>query len=299
MKKFLPLAALAAALIISPAVAAASPAAPAAAPPHGVRVHGGLHYQPGVRLPATHLPRPSVIAREPLSTTMYESDNWSGYAALNASGVKLTSVSAEFTVPSLNCATSSPGADGAWVTEWAGLDGFTSSTRTSDTVEQEGVDAYCETTSSTPVYYAWYEMYPLAQVAFTGNINPGDAISVSTGRYKSGNSYLLALTDLTTGAGFSTEQACPTGSSCLASSAEVIMEAPYEDGTLPLADYGAMTFGNATVEANFTGTEKGTLAAGKHWSTAEIEMVSTADAPESVPGALYGGSDFSLTWKSS
>jgi Peptidase A4 family len=277
------------------AVAAGSGAAAGSSAPAGVHLTGDLHYAPNIHIPSTHLPHPTAVGYGPFNTTLYQSENWSGYAALAGKGDKLTSVSAEFTVPSVNCADSSPGADGAYTGEWIGLDGFSSAT-----VEQEGVDAYCASTTSAPEYEAWYEMYPSAPVAFTGTINAGDAIRLSTGRYKSGNSYLLTLLDFTTGAGFSTTQACPSGSSCLASSAEAIMEAPSEStGILPLADYGEMTFASAKVEANFTTKEAGTLAASKYWSTAEIQMVSSSDALESDPGPLEGGSDFCLTWLSS
>jgi hypothetical protein len=271
---------------------AGSAVAAGRAAPAGVHLSGDLHYASNFHIPGTRLPKPTAVGFGPSNTTLYQSENWSGYAALAGKGDKLTSVSAEFTVPSVNCANSSAG---AYTGEWIGLDGFSSAT-----VEQEGVEAYCASTTSTPEYEAWYEMYPSAAVAFTGAINPGDAIRLSTGRYKTGDSYLLTLLDFTTGAGFSTTQACPSGSSCLASSAEAIMEAPSDaTGILPLADYGEMTFASAKVEANFTTKEEGTLAASKYWSTAEIQMVSSSDALESDPGPLEGGSDFCTTWLSS
>jgi hypothetical protein len=96
----------------------------------------------GVRLPRTHLPH--LAPRMSVA-----SSNWSDYAAVADSGVRIRFVAADFTIPSLNCAKSPLGSSGfAYVGHWAGLDGFNDTT-----VEQTGVDAFCDS-GGTPAYYA-------------------------------------------------------------------------------------------------------------------------------------------------
>jgi len=257
-----------------------------------VAVHG-LRAAPGTPVPKTHLPS----LRRP-SSAAYNSVNWSGYADTADSKQKFNAVSTEFTVPDVNCAESADGPFGsswpygAWVSEWAGLDGFNGST-----VEQEGVEVGCATPESSPEYIAWYEMYPLDPVTYTG-INPGDAIQVQTAEYKDGD-YLLSLTDLTTGFGFSATEACPAKSKCDSASAEVITEAPYEAGYLPLADYAQTDYAGTWVEASHTAKDKATLAKSKWWAANSITMVSdtTPSDKESLPGPLEGGADFYTTWE--
>ncbi len=254
---------------------------------------GNFRLEPKVHVPSTHLPHPAAVSNGPDNAKIYKSTNWSGYADVAAKNVKLTNVSAEFTVAGVNCAASGTGTYGSWTAEWVGLDGFSSAS-----VEQDGVSAYCATTTSTPVYYVWYETYPDATVT-VGNVNAGDAINVAVGRYKTTNSYLITITDITSQSSYSNTVACPSGSTCPDTSAEVIMEAPYEAGILPLADYGMATFGSSQVSANYApkGAFGGTST---KFSLAELNMVSgTTGDPESTTGGLFGGKDFSTTWVSS
>jgi hypothetical protein len=275
--------------------AAGAASAATAATPSNVQIHGDLHVAPHVHIPGTQLPRPEFVGNGSDNATLYKSTNWSGYAGVADKGVKTTAISAEFSVPSVNCAASSPGSTGAFTSEWAGIDGFNDAS-----VEQAGVTGECTSTTSAPTYFAWYEMYPDAPVAFTGAINPGDAIVVSASKYKTGDSYLLTLTDVTGKDGFSTTQACPSGATCPAASAEVIMEAPSEvTGVVPLADFGVANFAESQIavnfkpRANFDGSDSS-------YGLAQIDMVNgTTGAAESDTGPFYGGSAFSATWISS
>src|SRR6516165_8781214 len=128
MKRIM-LAAAAALLLLSAGSATAARAATAAAPPPGVHVSGGMSYQPGTHLPATHLPRFA-----PFNTAL-QANNWSGYADVACRTCAIRYVATSFTVPSVNC-TKSP--DGSFAGIFAGLDGITS-----QTVEQIGVEAGC------------------------------------------------------------------------------------------------------------------------------------------------------------
>jgi hypothetical protein len=287
---------VAVALCFSPVLAASRPAAVPQAQPRAAasllsagRIgHGGLPSDPPV--PAEHLPRE---AQQPgVRAGTLEWPDWSGYAVAAGQHVLINEVTAQFTVPAVNCYTSSPTGQGAWLVEWAGIDGLVT-----PTVEQAGIEAYCASKSSTPGYYGWYEMYPSAAVVRIG-VNPGDDVTVSISRYRDGK-YRLALRDVTEGVGFSVVQPCPAGSSCEAASAELITEAVFRGGQyLPLADYEALTFADATVRANY-GQYRGTLAAGKHWTSTKIDMVNSRGSLESEPGPLYAGSDFTNAWKSS
>ena len=192
-------------------------------------------------------------------------------------------------MPSVNCLNSPIGTSGAsYVSDWAGLDGLVDGT-----VEQEGIDVYCTSTQGTPTYAAWYEMYPSAPVAFTGDINPGDAITVETERI--GSSYLLVLTDITTNAGFSTEQACPTGSTCEDNSAEVITEDP---GTaVPAYDLADFGMDNQTgILAHTYNGLNGSFATCNFWTQQTVEMIDPSDDTMAAPSSMYGSQAFSVTW---
>ena len=276
-------AAAVAALTAAPAAVDSTQAVSNAGPGPTVQVHG-MRAAVGARLPGTHLPH--------LAPQMsVASSNWSGYAAAADSGVRIRFVSANFTIPSLNCANSPLGSSGsAYAGHWAGLDGFNDAT-----AEQTGVDAFCDS-SGTPAYYAWYEMYPLAPVAFTG-VNPGDAIHVSV--FFDGSSYNLVLTDLTTGGFINTTQPCPSGSTCRNKSAEVITEDPggAVAGGFDLADFGMANYTGARV-TSLTGTH-GTLAAQpNNWTSTEIVMEDTGGTMMAVPSALEGGQAFNVAWHS-
>src|SRR5580704_8375386 len=84
---------------------------------------------------------------------------WYGYAV---TGSTYTSTTADWTMPSLSCAT-----QGAYVSIWTGLDGYSS-----DTVEQVGAEAYCS--GDSPEYFGWYELYPGAAVDFSQTLKAGD-----------------------------------------------------------------------------------------------------------------------------
>jgi len=273
----------AATLAAAPAAVASTQAVSHAGPGPTVQVHG-MRAAVGARLPGTHLPH--------LAPQMsVASSNWSGYAVAANSGVRIRFVSVNFTIPSLNCANSPLGSSGsAYAGHWAGLDGFNDAT-----AEQTGVDAFCDS-SGTPAYYAWYEMYPLAPVAFTG-VNPGDAIHVSV--YFDGSAYNLVLTDLTTGGFINTTQPCPSGSTCRNKSAEVITEDPggAVAGGFDLADFGMANYTGARV-TSLTGTH-GTLAAQpNNWTSTEIVMQDTSGTMMAEPSTLEGGQAFNVTWRS-
>ena len=213
----------------------------------------------GGRLGAAALPATTV--------TSLGSINWAGYAA-SFSTTTFRFVSAQFTVPSVNCA-GVTATGGAWSSHWVGLDGLRS---TSSTVEQIGLIAGCEGT--TPVYFPFWEMFPNGPGYPGIAIHPGDAISLAVFYNKPARKFTLAFSDTTDGQHFTRTRACPAGASCVRNSAEAISEAPFDTATsafLPLADFQAASFGNVSI-TNTSGTHRGGLRS-SYWNTYQITQV--------------------------
>jgi Peptidase A4 family len=175
------------------------------------------------------------------------SENWSGYAA--TSGKKFNYVHSTFVQPAITC----PGVKNEWTSNWVGLDGFDNAT-----VEQDGTFAHCGgSQSTTPVYKAWYEMYPAGSVnVFT--VHPGDVIDTAVS-YAQGQ-FTLTVSDLTTGKSASDVAACAT---CQRASAEWIIERPALCNNAltkcfltRLADFGTSTMGGTQARVA-GGTAKG------------------------------------------
>jgi hypothetical protein len=237
-----------------------------------------------VQLPRTHLQHVKPV------NGVAVSNNWSGYVSTAKSGYQTQYITGTWNIPSVSCAGSTLGTSGyAYASTWVGLDGWTNST-----VEQDGIDGWCDS-SGVPQYAAWYEMYPLAPVSFSG-VNPGDAITASV-KYLGGGVFNLVLTDVTQHSGFSVNQSCPSGSTCSKSSAEVITEDP--GGALPaydLADYGMANYDG--IRTAF-GTHSGGLGNSLYWNAAtEILMEDLSSHVMSQPSTLFGGQAFSTTWNS-
>ena len=198
-----------------------------------------------------------VLATPTVATT---SSNWSGYAALTSlqspqSGA-VSAVSANWTVPSVS------GSGTAYSSVWAGIDGFSSRT-----VEQIGTEQ--DLYRGTPIYTAWYEMYPQeAEIPIASvTIAPGDAISASVTYSTSSGAFTLSISDLQNGEQFTTTQTSPAAQR---SSAEWIVEAPSAGRILPLANFGTVTITNASATLNGTTGPIDSSA----WANASINMTS-------------------------
>jgi hypothetical protein len=172
------------------------------------------------------------------------SNNWSGYAATSPS--KFRYVFSTFVQPSITCNGTTPEA----TSNWTGLDGFDD-----DTVEQDGTFSICGgPNGTTPVYKAWYEMYPAASVVVFP-VKPGDVMASSV-RYRD-NRFDLTISDLTSGKTFTDVAHCR---SCQRSSAEWIIERPAFCGNgsctsallAALADFGTTTMSNDIASAGAT-----------------------------------------------
>jgi hypothetical protein len=176
------------------------------------------------------------------------SENWAGYAATGTNGT-FNSVTSNWVQPALNCA-ALPNVS-SYSAYWVGIDGFSD-----QTVEQIGTEANCSV--NKPNYYAWYEMYPLNpyELPIAMAINPGNQLTATVtynpATYRtvrnrqiltSNANYTLSLVNITTKASYS--RTLPSYSFFNRSSAEVIAEAPYSGGVLPLSDFGLVNFNNS------------------------------------------------------
>ncbi|HEU5384720.1 MAG TPA: G1 family glutamic endopeptidase [Streptosporangiaceae bacterium] len=197
------------------------------------------------------------------------STNWSGYAATTGT---YTSVSASWTEPTGTCSGSAK-----YSSFWVGLDGYNS-----NSVEQTGSEVDCS--GSTPVYYAWYEMFPHPSFSYSNTVRPGDHFNASV-TYTGSNHFSLFIQDTTRGWSHT-----HTGTLAGAprSSAEVIVEAPSSSsGILPLANFGTV---------NITGSLANGSALGNAGGVTKITMINNSGQAKDSVSSLSGGENFSATW---
>jgi hypothetical protein len=244
-------------------------------------------HQPRVVAPGT----PAPVYDPVRNVTVSYNTIWAGYAV---TGTDFTYVQGSWIVTAVDC-TKTPNTDSS---EWVGIDGWSS-----NTVEQTGTDADCNGT--TPFYYVWYEFYPLNTVVIRDvSIAAGDKFSASV-TYEGSNEYLVAITNETTGQGFSKEvefKGADGSGVPPRNSAEWIEEM---DGNR-LSDFGVDPFGTL-----FTGISTGVDEATDSsisgtitdFGSAVQESISTQTGSSSgkdtaVPSALAAdGASFKVTWK--
>jgi hypothetical protein len=217
---------------------------------------------------------------------MASAPNVSGYAVIADRGRHLRFVSADFTVPTLNCANSPLGSAGlADVEQSVGLDGIRDRT-----IEAIGVSSVCDTTG-TASYTGFYDMAPRKPVAFSG-ISAGDSLEASV--FFDGANYRLQLQDLTTGNTTTVFQWCPRHSKCLNTSAEVLTTGGGNGSNL--ANFGVLSYTGAKV-TSLRG-KHGTLAPlRRYWRSVKITMVDYGGHQLAVPSVLQGhGQAFTVTW---
>jgi hypothetical protein len=195
------------------------------------------------------------------------SDNWSGYEVYGNTDA-FTSVAATFTLPAVTCT-----GDGD-ASFWVGLDGAGN-----DTVEQIGASSDCSGT--TPVYEAWWEMFPGGAVLTGGAIAPGDVFNAKVTYDGSGN-YTLYLQDETEGW---TSNQTETNSSAPDDTAEVICESA-GDTSDPVPQFDPVTMSGSRVNRRYLGSESPTA----------VDLSRNGDTLV-TPGAIDSSGDFAFTWQ--
>jgi hypothetical protein len=216
------------------------------------------------------------------NTVNIVSGNWAGYVAQRP-GVRFRYVRATFFVPYIDCAGSPSSFSGHWV----GLDG-----EGNGTVEQDGILAACQ--GGTPVYSAWYEMFPLPPVYATIAVRPGNSI-VASAYYNAGTRmFTLSLTNTTNGQHFSHTLACPAQSPCQRLSAEAISEAPSSaTSILPLTNFRAESFSDVVV-TNSHGQRAGLRA--PWWDTFSVTTENNGGTVLDQPTQIFRGKAFGCYW---
>jgi hypothetical protein len=194
-------------------------------------------------------------------TTSWPSVNWSGYADIESGSNRVSSVSAEWVIPSVQCPGGSYQYQDTINAQWVGIDGATNGT-----VEQLGTATQCF--EGVEYYSVWYEMFPGASAAegtyacINYNVDcpePGDHITASVTVTPAGN-YTLSLIDSTHPAQSFTVTASCAPSTCLDASAEWIMERPAFDSVfgfqiVPLVNFSLTGFSNGTLTSSGRTTE--------------------------------------------
>lgn len=211
------------------------------------------------------------------------STNWSGYGVeTNLSAPQsdaVTDVIGTWTVPAASASTSAK----TYSSNWVGIDGYSSKT-----VEQIGTES--DWSNGSPVYYAWFEMYPKRGYLLTGfDVSPGDSITAEV-KYQGSGKFLLSITNNTTGQSYSTTQKL---NNAARSSAEWIVEAPSNGGVLPLANFGTTSFTSCSATINGHTGSIGDTA----WQYDALDMVTSGGTTKASTSALKSrGAAFSVTW---
>lgn len=231
----------------------------------------------------THGLSPGTVNAPVAGQAATQSYNWGGYASYGSTPQAYSYVTGSWVVPRLSC-----DAEQRLGSEWVGLDGYND-----DTVEQDGTGLLCF--ENQPYYYDWWEMYPGNSEEVSTAVQPGDHISASVTR--TGDSYVLSLTDSThRSASFTTTQTCPLAT-CLDESAEWISERPaYDIGVTPLAKSSETPFLSG---ADTVGGVTETIAGSPNDSA--ITMVDATDtySLQWVSGLANHGDAFTMRWLNS
>jgi hypothetical protein len=234
----------------------------------GATTHGPLVHAPGV---------PKV-----------GSYNWSGYAVTSTT-TPFNYVHSRWVVPAITCY----GVKNQDTSNWVGLDGATNGT-----VEQDGTGAACKGPNhETPIYYAWYELYPANSVTVF-KVAPGDTVD-SYVQYVNGQ-FTLGVSDLTSGRTATHSATC---SACARSSAEWIIERPATCKSVDPLSGCQITelanFGSTTMSQNTASQDGGKVSAITAFG--QRLRIDIVDPEKSGLVALddtgpLGGFSFTVTW---
>jgi peptidase A4-like protein len=212
--------------------------------------------------------------------------NWSGYVAVNninnPSHNTVEAVAGSWVVPALS---SEPNT--TYSSIWIGIDGYSSAT-----VEQIGTEH--DWVNGQQVNTAWFEMYPNSSYEIVGfPVNVGDSISACV-VYAGSDVFVLSIFNNTKKVFAIIPTAYTTSASAQRSSAEWVVEAPYENGVLPLSKFGVVNFSSCLATIN---NVIGSIS-NPSWANTSLTMVTSTNAVKSLPSALANnGTSFSVTWQ--
>ena len=244
----------------------------------------------------------ALAAAAPAAAASTEvSSNWAGYVATRPNGAApFARVAGSWVEPSATC---TPGAD-SYSAEWVGLGGYASDSKA---LEQTGTAVDCDR-AGRAFYSVWYELVPAAPVTVKLTLAAGDHIAASVAVH--GQRVILQVRDLTSAKSDTVVRSIAQPD---VRSAEWILEAPSECldldrcQTLPLADFGTITFTDAKASTVFghtgpisdphylaTPLDLSEEASGPHPRHA-IDAATLASADVSPLSAT--GNSFTVTWQ--
>jgi len=223
----------------------------------------------GVVQPAPQT-RPGTGPTGPAATSFSTSSNWSGYAA---TGGNFTSVTGTWTVPTVTGSVA--GADATWV----GIGGI-------DTRDLIQAGTQASVNGGDVEYEAWIEMLPASSHPVSLTVNPGDSVTVTLTQ-KGGIDWAITMKNNTTGGRYATTVQYTSSNA----SAEWVQEAPSAGrGTIPLDDFGTLTFTGATA------VKDGTTQDLKALGAQAITMINGERQPLAQPSVLSAdGQSFTVT----
>jgi hypothetical protein len=215
--------------------------------------------------------------------TVLPSTNYSGYGA-QWPGKTVSTVSGSWIQSAVRCS----GSETSAVATWVGIDDGGV-----QDLEQVGTEALCRQGSKVPAYVAWYEMYPMAQVAVS-DVRPGDHLTASVTKH--GTTWTLAIRDITGGGRFSINQ---TRNSA-ALQALWVVEAPARllaNGdlqVLPLTRFNPISMSGCSAVVG--GVRR--VISDAHWAHYRFDMRTTSNTAKALTSGLApGGTGFSSTWR--
>jgi hypothetical protein len=254
-------------------------------------------------------PAGSGAAAEPAGMT---SDNWAGYGAWVAAAGggdapvagTATAVYGEWTVPTVTAppAGSSAAAEHTYCSIWIGVDGLESAS-----VEQIGTEsdwvpapaaadavgasaaaaAGAAAVAGSAQHYAWFEMYPAGAYVIEGfPVAEGDSISALVA-YTSASQFTLSIQNHSKGVAATIPAEYTTSTTAERAGVEWVVEAPYENGVLPLANFSPVTISRASAVMD----NQNATFANPNWRYAAITMVDAAGHTIASTSAPEQGTD--------
>jgi hypothetical protein len=216
-----------------------------------------------------------------------KNDYWTGYVATARNGKGSKYVTATFTVPALNCATTPASS----VYHFVGLGGYTDGD-----INAAGLDESCSGPSNpTPTYQgAIWEPGAGPNVVMT--VSPGDLMSASVYYDQATAQDQFIVKDRTSGVSFSGVNSC-TATGCGISTAEVVTQGNARG--LGTADFGAINFITVKLTPNGV-TGSGPLTTTK-WNITQLVqygvITGQVDVQPSALTSTTSSSSFSNSWE--
>jgi hypothetical protein len=257
---------------------------PGTIPGVGPGGNAGTYAGDEYRAVVTNVAGSATTSPATLTTQVWETSDWAGYVDFAPPGGSFSSVSADWVVPAINCAT---GGESIAV-QWPGI-GFTNA----DVVQDGTIEGCVGTTAGADA--AWYELLGDPAVSDGGQVElpiaqypvaAGDHIAASVSIANS--VWTLALTDSTQDWTFTISEP-DTTPPLDESAAEVLTEGDGAAGEL--ANFGTTNFTAATATLNGQTSPLGAFF------PAAVAMYA-GSTPLDVPGPLDStGENFTNTWE--